>query len=88
MLGGYLGIAYITVETEGFYTYSFLNPEKTSMGKRAAYIVGILVAAVVVFLLSKGVIAARKWLTEKKLGMRGKLSAKDNSREQRVGDKA
>jgi hypothetical protein len=52
ILAGYLGIAYITHVTQGFYTYSFLNP--TIQGpKLAAYIVGIAVAQVIVFSLIK-----------------------------------
>ncbi|KAG8688209.1 hypothetical protein FRC08_011549 [Ceratobasidium sp. 394] len=48
ILGGYLGVAYITHATQGFYTYSFLDPKKQG-AMLAAYIVGIPAAAVVVF---------------------------------------
>ncbi|KAF7312802.1 hypothetical protein MKEN_00963600 [Mycena kentingensis (nom. inval.)] len=59
MLGGYLGVAYITHATQGFYTYGFLDPAK---GKAllAGYIVGIAVGQVVVFLLVRGVVVLRE----------------------------
>ncbi|KAH7334991.1 hypothetical protein B0J17DRAFT_672329 [Rhizoctonia solani] len=47
-LAGYLGVAYITYETQGFYTYSFLDPKKQG-ALLAAYIVGIAAAAVIIF---------------------------------------
>ncbi|KAG8753898.1 hypothetical protein FRC12_011385 [Ceratobasidium sp. 428] len=47
-LGGYLGVAYITHATQGFYTYSFLDPQKQG-ATLAAYIVGIAASAVVLF---------------------------------------
>jgi hypothetical protein len=43
----YLGVAYITHATQGFYVYSFLNPSKGSI--LAAYIIGILAGTVLVF---------------------------------------
>jgi len=47
-LAGYLGIAYITHATEGFYSYSFLDPKKQH-GLLAAYVIGIGVGQCVVF---------------------------------------
>ncbi|KAF2871722.1 hypothetical protein BDV95DRAFT_493672 [Massariosphaeria phaeospora] len=73
ILGLYLGLAYLTLETEGFYVYEFLDPRTNSTGIVAGYIVGILAAAVVVFLIVRYVIVLRLWLTEKKLGMAGKF---------------
>ncbi|KAI0797403.1 hypothetical protein BC629DRAFT_1257969, partial [Irpex lacteus] len=61
LLAGYLGVAYITHATQGFYTYSFLDPSKEH-GKLAAYIVGIAVAAVIVFLIVRYVCMGRAWL--------------------------
>lgn len=40
----------------------------------AAYIIGILVAAIVIFLIIKYLIVLRVWVTEKKLGRTGKFS--------------
>jgi hypothetical protein len=51
----YLGLAYVTYATQGFYVYSFLNPSKGAI--LAAYIVGILVGAIIVFAIANGV----KW---------------------------
>ncbi|KAJ1306278.1 hypothetical protein OPQ81_010981 [Rhizoctonia solani] len=48
LLAGYLGVAYITYATQGFYTYSFLNPKKQG-ALLAAYIVGIAAVAVIIF---------------------------------------
>src|SRR5204863_3311230 len=64
----YLSLAYLTHATQGFYTYSFLNPNK-GKGRVAAYVFGILAAIIVIFLIVWCLIWVRKWLTEKKLRM-------------------
>lgn len=74
ILALYLALAYVTFATEGFYVYDFLDTRTNSSGKVAAYIVGILVAAVIVFLIVRYVIMLRVWVTEKKLGKIGKFS--------------
>jgi len=51
LLGLYLGVAYITHATQGFYTYNFLDPNRQH-GLLAAYIVGIAVGECVIFLFS------------------------------------
>jgi len=48
-LAAYLGVAYITHATQGIYVYAFLNPSKGPI--LAAYIVGILVASILVFVI-------------------------------------
>lgn len=58
-LAGYLGIAYITHATQGFYTYSFLDLQKQH-AKVAAYIVGIAVGEIIIFCLIRGVIVLRE----------------------------
>lgn len=62
VLGGYIGVAYITHATQGFYTYSFLDPSHGA-GKLAGYIVGIPVAAIIILALVKGVC----WIRDKLL---------------------
>lgn len=83
LLVGYLGVAYITHATQGFYSallphlsrsscsqvfslaYSFLDPKK--QGKLlAAYIVGIAVGQIIVFLVVHGIIVLRERLTRRK----------------------
>lgn len=76
----YLGLAYVTNETEGFFVYDFLDNRTNSPGIIAAYIVGILVGAVVVFLIVRYLIVLRLWLTEKKLGRTGKFSRRGELR--------
>jgi hypothetical protein len=44
----YLGLAYVTYATQGFYVYSFLNPGKQH-ALLAGYIVGILIGCIVVY---------------------------------------
>ncbi|KAF7292124.1 hypothetical protein MIND_01239400 [Mycena indigotica] len=59
LLGGYLGVAYVTHATQGFYTYSFLDPAAQG-ALLAAYIVGIAGGDVVVFLAGRGVVVLRQ----------------------------
>ncbi|KAN0082889.1 hypothetical protein V8E55_008684 [Tylopilus felleus] len=54
----YLGVAYITRATQGFYTYSFLDPGREG-GLLAAYIVGIALGCCLVFVVVKGVCLLR-----------------------------
>ncbi|KOS21407.1 hypothetical protein ESCO_005092 [Escovopsis weberi] len=78
LLGGYLGVAYITAADQGFYVYKFLDHDAVGgRGVVAAYIVGIAVGAVVGFLLVSGAIVLRRRITEDRLGMLGKLKAHD-----------
>jgi hypothetical protein len=72
ILALYLGLAYLTKATEGFYVYNFLNPAQGA-GKTAGYILGIAAGIIVVFVIVKGLTWTRKWFTEKKLGMTGKF---------------
>lgn len=62
ILGGYLGVAYITYFTEGWYVYPFLNPADGPV--LAAYIVGIAAAAIIFFSVINGMIRGRRWITE------------------------
>lgn len=59
ILLGYLGIAYITRATQGFYTYSFLDPNK-QRAKLAIYIVGIPAALVIIFILVRYITRLRE----------------------------
>ncbi|KZP21791.1 hypothetical protein FIBSPDRAFT_860177 [Athelia psychrophila] len=54
----YLGVAYITKATDGFYTYSFLDPH-TEHGLLAAYIAGIGIGGALVFAAVKGLVTLR-----------------------------
>ncbi|KAJ3861031.1 hypothetical protein EV359DRAFT_47993 [Lentinula novae-zelandiae] len=58
ILALYLALAYVTHATQGFYPYSFLNPS-TSHSLLAGYIIGIAVAACIVFTLAKTIMWAR-----------------------------
>ena len=75
LLGGYLGLAYVTYAAQGFYVYGFLDYEY--VGSRdyvAAYCVGIAVGTIIVFALVWGVVWVRRWLTEDKMGMEGRFA--------------
>lgn len=76
LLALYLALAYLTHATEGFYTYDFLDLSKHSSGIVAAYIIGILVGAIIIFVLIRYIIFFRFWVTEKKLKMMGKFSSR------------
>ncbi|KAG7086214.1 hypothetical protein E1B28_002180 [Marasmius oreades] len=58
ILGGYCGLAYVTKKTQGFYTYSFLNPDKGPI--LAVYLVGIAVAECIIFALVWGLMSLRQ----------------------------
>lgn len=74
ILAAYLGLAFVTLATQGYYVYGFLDYEEVGgRGIVAAYCVGIAVGTVVVFCVVWGVIWARRWVTETKLGMDGKF---------------
>ncbi|KAJ6105525.1 hypothetical protein N7512_009042 [Penicillium capsulatum] len=61
----YLCVAYITVHTQGFYTYSFLDPgdHGQKSGLVTGYCFGILAGICVLFLVSWGLIWLRRWAT-------------------------
>ncbi|KAL8823779.1 MAG: hypothetical protein Q9191_005556 [Dirinaria sp. TL-2023a] len=80
ILAMYVGLAYLTHDTEGFYTYDFLDPSNGN-GKVAGYAFGILAAIIVIFGVVWCVIWVRRWLTETILGFEAK-----SSREQRDDD--
>ncbi|KAL0935324.1 uncharacterized protein CTRU02_209915 [Colletotrichum truncatum] len=73
VLALYLSLAYLD-HNEYFYPYGFLDIAKNGSGKTAAYIVGIAVAGIVFYLVVKGLIWLREWVTERKLGMDGKFA--------------
>ncbi|CAG8978590.1 hypothetical protein HYALB_00011740 [Hymenoscyphus albidus] len=85
LLIGYLGVAYITYATKGYYVYGFLDPRPRQLNAQGrnvggvgkvgvvGYVLGIAVAILVIFCISKGVAWVRKWASEKKLGMTGKF---------------
>ncbi|KAK0515419.1 hypothetical protein JMJ35_001453 [Cladonia borealis] len=60
LLALYLGLAYLTKATEGFYVYSFLDPS-TGVNHVVAYCIGIPVAACVIF----GIVWVILWLRNK-----------------------
>ncbi|KAJ3758344.1 hypothetical protein EV360DRAFT_44135 [Lentinula raphanica] len=68
ILALYLAVAYITHATQGFYPYSFLDPS-TSHSLLAGYIVGIGVAACIVFSLAKTIMWYRAKRTARKPSM-------------------
>lgn len=78
VLALYLALAYVTYATQGFYTYGFLDLQKNSSGIVAAYIIGILVAAIIIFLVVRYLVMLRVWITETKLGKTGKFSSRES----------
>ena len=81
LLGLYLALAYVTHAAQDWYVYPFLDPTETSGGTRGvtAYVFGILAAVIVIFGLVWALIWFRRWVTEEKLGCRGKFAADDNT---------
>jgi len=80
LLALYLGLAYLTYDTEHFFVYNFLNNKTHSHGVVAGYCIGILVGSIIIFLLVRYLIWLRVWVTETKLGMMGKLSSRPGQR--------
>jgi hypothetical protein len=74
LLALYLGLAYLTHRTQGFYVYSFLDPAKGT-GRLVGYAFGIAAGIIVIFLITSGVAWVRRWWTEKKMGRTGKFHA-------------
>jgi len=64
VLGGYVGIAYITHIVEDFYPYPFLDPV-THKKSLPIYIVGIAVAEAVIFVIVHFLVVLRQRLTDK-----------------------
>jgi hypothetical protein len=67
---GYLGVAYITHATQGFYTYKFLDPKKEK-GFLAAYIAGIPVGECLIFTGVRFICLFRQKLTSRGNGGAG-----------------
>lgn len=72
LLACYLALAYIAHATEGFYPYSFLDPEKGN-GRVAGYCFGILAAILIIFGIVWVVIWLRNLAVEK-MGLEGKFA--------------
>ncbi|KAI0895597.1 hypothetical protein F4806DRAFT_88519 [Annulohypoxylon nitens] len=80
ILALYLALAYVTHATKGFYTYDFLDPSKQG-SLVAAYVFGIAVASILIFGIVKFVIWARRYVTEEKMGRRGKFVYRSEAEE-------
>jgi hypothetical protein len=70
----YVGLAYVTYASQGFYTYKFLNP-KNGIRILVAYVFGIQAAVCVIFTAVRWIIQGRVWLTEHKLGFEGRFAS-------------
>ncbi|KAK2785569.1 hypothetical protein FQN53_007654 [Emmonsiellopsis sp. PD_33] len=66
ILAFYLALAYITYASQGFYTYSFLDPGpgRTHSARVAGYSFGILAAAIVIF----GIVWVITWARQRVVG--------------------
>ncbi|KAA8575016.1 hypothetical protein MFRU_002g03520 [Monilinia fructicola] len=73
ILACYLGLAYVTYATKGEYVYEFLDPARQKHGLVAAYVFGIAVGICVIFLVARGLVAARKWVVEGRMRRMGRF---------------
>lgn len=71
----YLGLAYITLFSQKWLVYPFLNP--TSGWIVAAYVFGTAIGAVIVFAIVHGLVQLRCYVCERKPGRQGKRSARE-----------
>ncbi|KAK5017656.1 hypothetical protein LTR16_001610 [Cryomyces antarcticus] len=78
LLALYLGLAYVTYGTQGFFVYNFLDDRIGGRGRVAGYVFAVLAATIVVFVIVRCMIKLRMWETEQKLGMGGKLTTREN----------
>ncbi|KAG8844560.1 hypothetical protein FRB91_002532 [Serendipita sp. 411] len=69
VLALYLGMAYLVHSVQDIWVYGFLDPQKPG-AHVAAYIVGILVAETVVFIVIWGLIHIRDWIFPRPRGIR------------------
>lgn len=81
LLALYLALAYLTQASQGFYPYDFLHPNR-GHGRLAGYVLGILAAVCVLFVVVWCLIWGRRRLTEQVWRMEGKFS----SRVKKAGD--
>ncbi|KAF2199900.1 hypothetical protein GQ43DRAFT_99179 [Delitschia confertaspora ATCC 74209] len=72
ILALYLGLAYLTYFKDHFFVYDFLDNKTHSPGLVTGYCFGILIGAIIVFLIVRYLIVMRVWITETKLGRHGK----------------
>jgi hypothetical protein len=86
ILALYLGLAYLTRATKGFYVYSFLDPGVSGSGLVAGYVFGIAVGCIIIFGVAWGLIRLRKWVTEEKLRMDGKFARQPGARKVQTTD--
>ncbi|KAI9806808.1 MAG: hypothetical protein M1833_002465 [Piccolia ochrophora] len=75
LLALYVGLAFVTFAAQGFYPYDFLDDRVDGRGRVAAYVFGLLAAVIVVFVVVWLSIWSRTWLTERVLGLTGKVHA-------------
>jgi len=66
-LGLYLGLAYMVHRIQNWYVYGFLDPAK---GHLAAYVVGIAVGGIVLFLIMWAVTKLRDWIFRQGRGVK------------------
>ncbi|KAF8540375.1 hypothetical protein BDD12DRAFT_917070 [Trichophaea hybrida] len=74
ILALYLGLAYVTKATEGFYTYSFLDPSK-GKGRLVGYVFGIFFGACIIFVIVWLMVWGREWVAGK-VGLKPKVAGK------------
>jgi len=80
LLALYLGLAFLTHATQGFYTYDFLDLQDHSSGIVAAYIIGILVGSIIIFLIVRYIIMLRVRITEVWLHRTGRYTSHGSAR--------
>ncbi|KAF1844636.1 uncharacterized protein K460DRAFT_365571 [Cucurbitaria berberidis CBS 394.84] len=69
VLSAYLGLAYITRETQGFYVYEWMNPAHGNWSI-VLHIIGYAGGMVALFVLARCAIVARHWIAKKTEGAR------------------
>ncbi|KAK2464917.1 hypothetical protein APHAL10511_002993 [Amanita phalloides] len=78
ILAGYLGIAYITHDAQGFYPYSFLDPKHHGAGVLAGYIIGIAIGECIVYAIVHVAIRLRRWMVRRYAPLSGNYYTSDD----------
>lgn len=66
VLSGYLGLAYLTKATQGFFVYEWMNPDHGTWSI-VLHVLGYAVGMIALFVMVRYAIVARNWLARRSI---------------------